>query len=149
LSTKEREKLIPPIEVKSKFCSGFLSFRIVDIIEVRKETLEKHTIKFRTTKKVHLSTTVNNKYILFRKCGSKTCMQYMVDERKAQHISEICGKRFIFVLLPTKISLKKIQRSMVTNSSQLLLLVYANGNFPYSSFFVRAYIFNSIFSYLC
>ena len=69
---REREKLIPPIEVKSKFCSGFLSFRIVDIIEVMKETLEKHTIKFRTAKKVHFSTTVNNKYILFRKYGSKT-----------------------------------------------------------------------------
>src|SRR5829696_3473877 len=66
---------------------------------------------------------------------------------KGRHnISQKLGeKRFIFVLLPAKIGLKKIQRSMVTNSSHLLHLVYANGNLPSSSFFVRVYIFFAVF----
>ena len=35
---EHKRELVPPIEVKSKLCSGFI-FRIVDIIEVIKETL--------------------------------------------------------------------------------------------------------------
>ena len=49
---EHKRELVPPIEVKSKLCSGFI-FRIVDILKLLKKLLKKHTIKFRTTKKVH------------------------------------------------------------------------------------------------
>ena len=88
-----REKQVPPIEVKSKVCSCFLSYRMVDIIGIIRETLKKHTIKFRTTKKVHLSTTVNNKYFIQKMSFKDPVCNMMVDERKAQHISEIGGKK--------------------------------------------------------
>lgn len=47
---EHKRELVPPIEVKSKLCSGFI-FRIVDILKLLKKLLKKHTIKFRTTKK--------------------------------------------------------------------------------------------------
>jgi hypothetical protein len=41
LEHKRERNRSPPIEVKSKFCSGlFLSFRMVDIIEIIRETLK-------------------------------------------------------------------------------------------------------------
>lgn len=46
---EHKRELVPPIEVKSKLCSGFI-FRIVDILKLLKKLLKKHTIKFRTTK---------------------------------------------------------------------------------------------------
>ena len=49
---EHKKKLVPPIEVKSKLCSGFI-FRIVDIIEVIKETLQKRYYQIQNYKKVH------------------------------------------------------------------------------------------------
>jgi hypothetical protein len=41
LEHKRERNRSPPMEVKSKFCSGpFLSFRMVDIIEIIRETLK-------------------------------------------------------------------------------------------------------------
>ncbi len=49
---EHKRELVIPIEVKSKFCSGFI-FRIVDIIEVIKETLEKRYYQIPKYRKVH------------------------------------------------------------------------------------------------
>ena len=66
---------------------------MVDIIEIIRETFKKHTNKFRTAKKVHLSTTVDNKHFIQKMSFKDPVCNMMVDERKAQHISEIGGKK--------------------------------------------------------
>ena len=57
------------------------------------EKLLKTYYQIQNYKKVHLSTTVNNKYFIQKMSFKDPVCNMMVDERKAQHISEIGGKK--------------------------------------------------------
>ena len=71
LEHKRERNRSPPIEVKSKFCSSvFYLLEWLILLKLSEKRLKKHTNKFRTAKKVHLSTTVDNKHFI-QICHSK------------------------------------------------------------------------------
>lgn len=66
---------------------------MVDILRLSEKLLKNTLSNSELQKKVHLSTTVNNKYFIQKMSFKDPVCNMMVDERKAQHISEIGGKK--------------------------------------------------------